>query len=77
MRIIKQFDNFQTNEAVVNVKEVEPYGGLYSDANGQKYYKDENGTIYTQVDRDKDAVWHVCTKEGEPDYPTHDEIRIV
>jgi len=73
---IKKFDRF-ISEAVIDVKEVKPYGGLYSDPNGQKYYKDDKGTIYTQVDRGKEMVWHVCTKEGEPDYPTHSEIRIV
>lgn len=62
----------KTMNESIEVKEVKPYSGLYSDANGDKFYKDAKNNLYTKVD----GQWHSCTQSGEADYPIHDTIVI-
>jgi len=71
---IKKFEDFFINEdnKTIKVKEVEPYGGMYSDENGDKYYQDDKKNIYKQVD----GVWHICTDSGEAEYPVRYTIEI-
>lgn len=64
----------------IQVKEALPYQGFYSDPNGDKFYKDKKGNVYTQVETGKvgrgTTQWYICTPSGEPDVPVHDEIII-
>lgn len=60
-----------TKDTII-VKKTNPYGGFYSDPNGDKFYKDEKGNIYTKVGNE----WYICTSSGEPYYPIKRKIII-
>jgi hypothetical protein len=45
----------------------------FNDENDLHFYKDENENLFAFVD----GIWHSCTREGEPAYPTMKEISIV
>ena len=72
----------KTIKESIEVKEVQPYSGLYSDPNGDKFYKDAKNNLYTKqgggtaFGRPVPEQWWICTEEGEPDVPVHDTINI-
>lgn len=68
---------------VIKVKEAVPYEGYYSDPNGDKFYKDDKGNLYTKqgggtrFGRPTPEEWFICTQSGEPEYPiTRHKIEI-